>query len=437
MNFAYGVIAVVGILVAISIGFITTDPNFIIEPRVVEEKPVPCTLEWVPMCGVDGVTYGNSCMLDAANVKLDYSGECIVKEISVHPSIMPNMATVGDVLLIEVEFRDDDGNVVDHVNYDIFATQNGDTILSEPGSHRHPGKHPVHETKVLGESDVEIKVIVQGLGHGDEITGPKGHEHTMTVTPQAAEVPVHSEMIVSPETHDVSIPQGSGTPGCEDDVSCYVPYSLEIRVGDTVIWSNDDSAAHTVTSGNISDGTDGVFDSGLFMAGTSFEFTFDKAATYDYFCMVHPWMTGKIIVNEVKDMISEPESMPMPTMEESSPEPEMASMPTMEVPTELEVADTNMVSIPMGVSVPGCEDTHSCYLPYEIMISVGDKVTWVNDDSATHTVTSGSANAGSTGVFDSGLFMAGTSFEFTFDKAATYDYFCMVHPWMTGKVIVH
>ncbi|MCA9828188.1 MAG: amicyanin [Nitrosopumilus sp.] len=439
MNFAYGVIAVVGILVAISVGFITMDPNFIIEPRVVEEKPVPCTLEWAPLCGVDGVTYGNSCMLDAANVKLDYSGECKVKEISVHPSIMPGMATVGNVLLIEVEFRDDDGNIVDHVNYDIFATQDGDTILSEPGSHRHPGKHPIHETKALGESDVEIKVIVQGLGHGEEITGPKGHEHTMTVTPQAAEVPVHSEMIVSPETYDVSIPQGSGTPGCEDDASCYVPYSLEIRVGDTVIWRNNDSAAHTVTSGNISDGTDGVFDSGLFMAGTTFEFTFDKAATYDYFCMVHPWMTGKVIVNEVKDMmISEPESMTMPATEEPTSEHEMSSMPATEEPSsEPELMDTTMVSIPMGVSVPGCEEMHSCYLPYEITISIGDKVTWINDDSATHTVTSGSASAGSTGVFDSGLFMAGTTFEFTFDKAATYDYFCMVHPWMTGKVIVH
>ena len=438
MNFAYGVIAVVGVLVAISIGFITMDPNFIIEPRVVEEKTVPCTLEWAPLCGVDGVTYGNSCMLDAANIKLDYSGECIVEEISVHPNIMPNMATIGDVLLIEVEFRDNDGNIVDHVNYDIFAIQDGDTILSEPGSHRHPGKHPIHETKVLGESTVEIKVIVQGLGHGEEITGPKGHEHMMTVTPQAAEVPVHSEMILSPERYDVSIPQGSGAPGCEDDDSCYVPYSLEIRVGDTVIWSNDDSAAHTVTSGNISDGTDGVFDSGLFMAGTTFEFTFDKAATYDYFCMVHPWMTGKVIVSGVENMvISEPESMSMQTMEGTSSESEVMSMPTMEEATESVVLDTTMVSIPMGVSVPGCEDTHSCYLPYETTISVGDKITWINDDSATHTVTSGSASAGSTGVFDSGLFMAGTTFEFTFDKAATYDYFCMVHPWMTGKVIVH
>ena len=422
MDFAYGVIAVVGVLVAISIGFIAMDPDFIIEPRVVEAKPVACTLEWAPMCGVDGVTYGNSCMLDAANVKLDYPGECIVKEISVHPTIMPGVATVGDVLSIEVEFRDDDGNIVDHVNYDIFATQDGNTILSDTGSHRHPGKHPIHETSVLGESDVEIKVVVQGIGHGEDITGPKGVETMMTISPETAKVPVHSGMVVAPETHTVSIPQDSNTPGCEDTASCFNPSSLEIKAGDTVIWSNDDSAAHTVTSGNISDGTDGVFDSSLFMAGTTFEHTFDDAGTFDYFCMVHPWMTGKIIVNEVKDMMEEP----------------MVEEPMVEEPlSELEMMTEVVVSISPGASVPGCEDTDSCFSPYEVTISTGESVTWSNDDSAAHTVTSGSPSAGVTGVFDSGLFMAGATFEHTFDEAGTFDYFCMVHPWMSGKVIVH
>ncbi|MEO2201966.1 MAG: plastocyanin/azurin family copper-binding protein, partial [Nitrosopumilus sp.] len=42
---------------------------------------------------------------------------------------------------------------------------------------------------------------------------------------------------------------------------------------------------------------DGLFDSSIFMAGSTFEFTFDEAGTYDYFCMVHPWMTGIINVN--------------------------------------------------------------------------------------------------------------------------------------------
>ncbi|MFB5607353.1 MAG: plastocyanin/azurin family copper-binding protein [Candidatus Nitrosomaritimum yanchengensis] len=301
MNFSYGIIGIVGVLAAISIVFIAMDPTDIIEPRVVEEKITVCTLQWDPMCGVDGVTYGNMCMLNAADVKLDYRGECVVepvKELSVNSSIMPSIATVGDTLEIEVEFRDDDGNIVDHVNYDIFAVQDGNSILSEPNSHRHPGKHPIHETDMLGESSIEILVVVQGLGHGDEITGPTGIETTMTIIPEdSLKVPISSSMPAPSQIHTVNIAEGSGTPGCEETNECYLPYSITIFVGDTVKWENPDSAAHTVTSGNISDGHDGTFDSGLFMSGGTFEFTFNDKGTYDYFCMVHPWMTGKVIVN--------------------------------------------------------------------------------------------------------------------------------------------
>ena len=79
MNFSYGIIGVVGVLAAISIGFISMDPGNIPEPRIAatEEKPTVCTMQWDPMCGVDGETYGNMCMLDAADVKLDYRGECV------------------------------------------------------------------------------------------------------------------------------------------------------------------------------------------------------------------------------------------------------------------------------------------------------------------------------------------------------------------------
>ncbi|HEU5221381.1 MAG TPA: plastocyanin/azurin family copper-binding protein, partial [Candidatus Nitrosotalea sp.] len=43
-------------------------------------------------------------------------------------------------------------------------------------------------------------------------------------------------------------------------------------------------------------------------------------------------------------------------------------------------------------------------------------------------------NAGS--LFDSGLIKKGAEFKFTFANAGTFDFFCTVHPWMTGQVIV-
>jgi len=90
----------------------------------------------------------------------------------------------------------------------------------------------------------------------------------------------------------------------------------------------------------------------------------------------------------------------------------------------------------LGSSVPGCEETaDGCFIPSPVTINVGGIVTWENNDTATHTATAGSAFVPS-GVFDSSLIMAGSSFSHTFDAAGTFDYFCMVHPWMAGTVIV-
>jgi amicyanin len=95
---------------------------------------------------------------------------------------------------------------------------------------------------------------------------------------------------------DVTIPSGSSTPGCETTNQCFTPNTVTVGVGGTVTWTNSDTAAHTVTSGTATNGPDGTFDSSIIMAGKTFSFTFDNAGTYDYFCVVHPWMTGKVIV---------------------------------------------------------------------------------------------------------------------------------------------
>jgi predicted secreted protein with PEFG-CTERM motif len=97
--------------------------------------------------------------------------------------------------------------------------------------------------------------------------------------------------------------------------------------------------------------------------------------------------------------------------------------------------ETASVSVPQGTSVPGCETTNECFIPSEVTINAGDEVTWSNDDSAAHTVTSGSAADGPSGVFDSSLFMAAAIFSVQFDEEGDFPYFCMVHPWMEG--IVH
>ena len=99
---------------------------------------------------------------------------------------------------------------------------------------------------------------------------------------------------VPPDT--VIIPVGAAVPGCEADHTCYVPEIITVWSGTIVTWKNDDSAAHTVTSGNPSNGSNGIFDSDLFVTGAIFTHEFDKRGTYDYFCLIHPWMIGTVIV---------------------------------------------------------------------------------------------------------------------------------------------
>jgi plastocyanin len=95
----------------------------------------------------------------------------------------------------------------------------------------------------------------------------------------------------------VKTAMGSGAPGCETSNACYSPADITVSTGDTVKWDNVDTAAHTITGGSPSDGPSGVFDSSLLMSDKNYEFTFNNAGNYDYFCMVHPWMTGSVIVN--------------------------------------------------------------------------------------------------------------------------------------------
>ena len=98
----------------------------------------------------------------------------------------------------------------------------------------------------------------------------------------------------APSNVVVNNASGSSTPGCEPD--CFIPTTATIRAGGTITWMNGDTAAHTATAGTATNGPSDVWDSGLIMAGSSFSHTFEAAGTFDYFCMVHPWMSGVVII---------------------------------------------------------------------------------------------------------------------------------------------
>ena len=122
--------------------------------------------------------------------------------------------------------------------------------------------------------------------------------------------------LISPAYADdyiIDIPYGAFNPELNTPAEVwYNPPVISITVGDSVTWYNDDREGHTVTSGEgsgrfgwMSDnfGTpDSYFDSDRFMPGDSWSFTFEESGTFSYFCTIHPWMEGVVIVeSEIPD----------------------------------------------------------------------------------------------------------------------------------------
>ena len=104
---------------------------------------------------------------------------------------------------------------------------------------------------------------------------------------------------------DINMAVGSSIPGCETNNMCYMPYNAALDPGGEAMWHNIDDMAHTVSSGTPAEGLDDIFDSGLVPAGGMFSYKFEEAGTYDYFCMVHPWMTGIVTVSAEHDEMEE------------------------------------------------------------------------------------------------------------------------------------
>ena len=218
--------------------------------------------------------------------------------------------------------------------------------------------------------------------------------------------------------------------------------TINMEVGDKIIFDvvNDGRSFHAFGVTQDDEGFGGIIvDSDVASAsnplksgegGTS-EFIAGEEGVFYYICTVpghrEQGMVGTIIVGDVIPVVPEP-------VVETAPEPVVETAPVVEsTPVEF----SNVISIPKGSGVPGCDETNECYIPFNVSASVGQEITWSNDDSAAHTVTSGTPSNGPDGNFDSSLFMSGGTFSVTLDASGEYPYFCMVHPWMVGNISVN
>ncbi len=96
-----------------------------------------------------------------------------------------------------------------------------------------------------------------------------------------------------PAAHGVAILWGSSSAACSRGDYCYFPSVVRVEAGDSVVWSNLDSARHDVA------GTAGgeAFSSRLLAEGQTFERAYGVPGTYEYRCTAHPWMEGTVVVS--------------------------------------------------------------------------------------------------------------------------------------------
>ena len=119
-----------------------------------------------------------------------------------------------------------------------------------------------------------------------------------------------STSVAYAEEYVVDIPFGAYNPELNTPAEVwYDPPQMFVTVGDTITWYNDDRESHTVTSGESSGRfgwmsnkelgkPDGIFDSQRFLPGESWSYKFEESGTFSYFCTIHPWMEGIVIVEK-------------------------------------------------------------------------------------------------------------------------------------------
>ena len=236
--------------------------------------------------------------------------------------------------------------------------------------------------------------------------------------PEEAEVPEPAEVELPPaDLPEITVImlEGSSVSGTPD----YDPDEITVGPGTVITWVNEDVAVHTATDKAT---TGGVFDTGLVSAGGSYSLLSDdlEPGTYEYFCLVHPWMESVLTVTGSDSDMQATDSS------EISADSDMQNV--------ADSSETLTVSMPEGSSL--ADPDKDFYIPAHAEVSAGTKVVWTNDDIAAHTVTSG-VPGGDVGTdFDSGIMAPGATFEWTFDEQGEHDYFCILHPWMTGSVSV-
>ncbi|MEZ4505151.1 MAG: cupredoxin family copper-binding protein [Thermomicrobiales bacterium] len=144
---------------------------------------------------------------------------------------------------------------------------------------------------MMGASDLAIGLgELNGSGYSGVATLHDNGDGTTTVTVYLTEGTASAG---AAETTTDTAAVSTGAAAVDIKGFQFNPATTEVKVGDTVTWTNNDSTPHTATQKPSGSG----FQSGTLQPGDSFSYTFETAGTYDYYCEFHSGMTGQIIVS--------------------------------------------------------------------------------------------------------------------------------------------
>lgn len=222
----------------------------------------------------------------------------------------------------------------------------------------------------------------------------------------------------------------------------FSPDPVTAKKGNGVEWTNMDNVPHTVTSKK-----EGAFDSKIINANAKWLLDTTKLDTgdYDYYCQIHPFMHGllKISAGGGSSTAQSSNATKVSNTTQGTNAAanngsinQASSAPKNGSSGSTSAATVTTVSIVVGASV---QTNGQFFSPATVNTAIGSMVTWKNEDNTIHTVTSGTVQNQTPTPdkkFDSGYLNNGQTFSFIFDHAGDYSYYCSIHPWMQGKVIV-
>jgi plastocyanin len=223
-------------------------------------------------------------------------------------------------------------------------------------------------------------------------------------------------------TTRIAILAGAAVQGNPD----YDPDPAQVPAGNSIVWNNEDTVPHTATSGTGAQDPNSaqLFDTGIVNGGEESPTVQLQGAsegqTIPYYCIIHPYMTGELTVTAAGQ--GGGGQAGNATGGAAGGGGGGAEGPTL---TILE-----------GSAVQGNPD----FDPDELTVAAGSDLTVTNEDTVPHTVTSGAdaqdPNAGQ--MFDTSIINGGESATLSLAQVAAgqYDYHCMIHPYMTGKMTV-